>query len=116
MFLDKFTPCLDVVAHQYPKKLIKLVTLKLTLDSTIQFAQRIKKASNPMVVIMKVISFNDGIENRKLKRTRELESKRSQLQGYREDYDSALKTLKRQHFNKAAKLIMDIRVLELSSK
>ena len=70
-----------------------------------------------MVVIMKVISFSDGIENRKLKRTRELESKRSQLQGYKEDYDKALKALKRQHFNKAAKLIMDIRVLEeISSK
>ena len=69
-----------------------------------------------MVVIMKVISFSDGIENRKLKKTKELESKRSQLQGYREDYDKALKALKRQHFSKAAKLIMDIRVLELSSK
>ena len=47
-----------------------------------------------MVVIMKVISFIDAIENRKLKRTRELESKRSQLQGYKEDYDKALKALK----------------------
>ena len=65
-----------------------------------------------MVLIMTVISFSDAIENRKLKRTRELESKRSQLQGYKEDYDKALKALKRQHFSKAAKLIMDIRFLE----
>ena len=66
---------------------------------------------------MKVISFIDANKNRKLKTTRELESKRSQLQGYKEDYDIALKALKRQHFNRAAKLIMDIRFLEeISSK